>query len=648
MTRHLFSPVVLILVCSLTPATGYARARATKPTDGPATLMQFTAGRHILGFASDSLCVAAPSHALRVKFVGARDVVPQSDSSTAGVDGKAGPLSQVRYVGLWDGVTLRYDAVVGGIAESTYTLQPGADVRQICLRYNVPLEIDAAGELVAALATGQMRESRPLAWQNIGGRRVAVNVSFRRTGEREVGFSLGRHNPDHALTIDPTLTWNTFLGGTGDDEVRAIAVDGSGNVYVGGRSYASWGSPVRAYTGGSDAFVAKLAGDGSLTWNTFLSGNGGAAINGVAVDNSGNVYAAGGVDASWGTPVRAYTSGADAFAAKLAGDGSLTWHTFLGGSGPSDNGYDVAVDSGGNVYVVGRADATWGVPVRAYAGGLDIFAAKLAGDGSLTWNTFLGYGGTDHGNAVAVDGGGNVYVGGWSYATWGAPVRAYSGGQEGVAAKLASDGSLTWHTFLGGSGSDSCHAIAVDGGGNVYAAGASDGTWAAPVNGHAGSFDVYAAKLAGDGSLTWSTFLGGSSSDQGRDMALDGSGNVYVAGFSNGTWGSPARAYTSGDDCFVAAVASNGSLSWNTFLGDSGNETGRGIAVDGGGVYVGGHCTATWGTPVRAYVSGIDGFAAKLSVPPTVVVPTLSEWGVILLGLLLAGRALLAVRRRSC
>lgn len=385
-------------------------------SDDRAELLQFTAGGHVLGFGPDTVYVAAGDHALQVEFVGVQDVLPQSDGSSDDAQGMVADLSHVSYVGLWDGITLSYDAVAGGIAESTYALDPGADPNEIRLQYNVPVEIDEAGELVMTFETGQMRESAPVAWQYVEGQRVPVDVLFHKTDDQEVGFALGEYNSAWPLTIDPTLTWNTFLGGNGYDVGRAIAVDGSGNVYVGGSSNAPWGSPQRAYTPGDDAFAAKLASDGSLAWHTFLGGSGSDYGRAIAVDGSGNVYVGGYSDVTWGEPVTAYAGGLDAFVAKLTtNDGSLTWNTFLGGS-RDDVGRAIAIDASGNAYVGGHSDATWGLPKRAYTSGDDAFAAKLATNGSLTWNTFLGDSGSDYGAAIAVDGSGNVYVGGNSSA----------------------------------------------------------------------------------------------------------------------------------------------------------------------------------------------------------------------------------------
>ena len=478
------------------------------------------------------------------------------------------------------------------------------------------MSLDAQGNLVIAYDHGTMTDSAPVAWQDIDGQRTFVQVSYVLLGNNEVGFALGDYDHSQQLVIDPTLTWNTFLGASGSDYAQAIAMDGSGNVYVAGYSDANWGTPVRAYTSGYDGFVAKLDSSGNLIWNTFLGGSGAnEEANGVAVDSNGNVYVVGTSDATWGTPVQAYSTGNDAFVAQLNSSGSLTWNTFLGGSG-ADYGYGVAVDASGNVYATGVSTATWGTPVQAYTSGTDGFVAKLNNTGSRTWSTFLGGTGTDGCQGVAVDGSGNVYLAGYSSVTWGTPVRAFGGGSmDGFAARLTSSGGLSWNSFVGGSGTDYGQALALDSGGNVYLTGYSSTTWGSPVQTFGGgSYDTLTAKFDNSGSLLWNTFLGGTGTEVGYGIAVDGSGNSYVTGYSSATWGTPGRAYTSGNDAFVAGLDSSGSRTWNTFLGGSGTDYGYGVAVDGSGnSYVIGYSTATWGTPVQAYSGGSDAFVAMIA-----------------------------------
>jgi hypothetical protein len=437
------------------------------------------------------------------------------------------------------------------------------------------------------------------------------------------------------LNNAPTLTWNTFLGGSADFEgSNSVAVDGNGNVYLTGNSEGTWGTPIRAYSGGYDAFVAKLDSSGNLLWNTFLGQSDYDGGDSIAVDVNGNVYVTGRSNDSWGSPLQAYSASGDVFVAKLDTNGTITWNTFVGGSG-SDYGQSIAVDGNGNLYVGGYSDMTWGNPVRAHTASTeDAFAAKLdASSGALTWNTFLGGSGGDEGKSIAVDGSGNVYMAGWSNATWGSPIRSYSSDLDAFAAKMDSSGALTWNTFLGQSLYDEGKSIAVDGSGNVYMTGWSAATWGSPVRAFtltppnppfpSDSADAFAVKLDSSGALTWNTFLGGTSFDYGYSITIN-SGNVFVAGTSGGTWGSPTHPFDSNSDAYIAKLTSSGNLTWNTFLGGTGADDAQGgfLAVSNGNVYVTGYSTATWGNPVRAFTSADNAFVAKVADPA----PLPSPW----------------------
>jgi hypothetical protein len=533
-------------------------------------------------------------------------------------------LSQVTYSNLWDGITLSYDAPRGAVIRSTYRVEPHADAGNICLRYNAPITVQDDGSLRVSFQTGSVNETAPQAWQERGGKRVPVRIAFAPREKAELTFAIGEYDRSEPLFIDPTLTWNTFLGGSGTDQSYGLALDGIGNVYVAGYSTSTWGSPVAAYGGGGvDAFAAKLDSNGNLVWNTFLGGTGNDEAFKVALDGTGNAYLTGYSDAGWGSPVRAYSGYYDVFVAKLDINGNLIWNTFLGSGGFGfDIGRSVAVDGIGSVSVVGYSSATWGSPVRAFGGVMDSFAAKLDASGNLLWNTFLGGSAIDYGKAVAVDLIGNVYVTGSSDAAWGSPVVAYGSGTAAFAAKLDASGTLTWNTFLGSGGSNTGEGVAVDGIGNVYVAGNSSAPWGSPVGSFNGGEDAFAAKLDSSGTLVWNTFFGSNSTDTGEGVTLDGSGNVYVAGFSDATWGSPARAYSGSFDAFAVKLDSGGTLIWNTFFGSASSDHGFGVAVDSSeNVHVAGYSEATWDSPVRAHGGGPwDAFIAK--VPVSVPTPT--------------------------
>ena len=244
---------------------------------------------------------------------------------------------------------------------------------------------------------------------------------------------------------------------------------------------------------------------------------------------------------------------------------------------------------------------------RATLGPLACLAAlTFAGSGidnataapaSLVFSTYFGGSSTDVASAVAVDPSGNTYVTGWTASTDLAVKNAiqYSsgGGVDAFVAKFDPTGALVYCTYLGGAGDDRAFAIAVDSTGAVYLTGWTASTdfptaGASHQQSLAGGSNAFVAKLsATGGSLIYSTYLGGSSSDQGRAIALDASGNAFIAGqttSSNFPTLNPLQAALKGpQDAFVAEVNGLGALLFSTYLGGSGTDTAAAIAVGGDG-----------------------------------------------------------------
>ena len=356
----------------------------------------------------------------------------------------------------------------------------------------------------------------------------------------------------------------------------------------------------------------SVATNPTLDWNTFLGSWDYDGATGITLDESGNIYVTGYSYSIWGTPVNPYAGGSDVFVAKLDSNGSLVWNTFLGSS-DNDFGNGITVDGSGNTYVTGNSDSTWGSPLNSFSGGSDVFVIKLNNNGERQWNNFLGSSDNDVGNGITVDGSGNTYVTGDSYSAWGTPLNSFSGGSDAFVIKLNTNGVRQWSTFLGSSNVDIGYGISIDGNGNTYVTGDSYATWGTPVNAFMGFTDAFVTKLNSSGVRQWNTFLVSSGNDGGSGITVDGSGNIYATGWSSATWGTPLNSFSGGSDAFVMKLNTNGVRQWNTFLGSSNNDFGYGITVDGSGNnYVTGYSNSTWGTPANPFAGGRDGFAAQL------------------------------------
>ena len=421
-------------------------------------------------------------------------------------------------------------------------------------------------------------------------------------------FSCGTQAQDENQPTE-TISWNTFLGSRDTDVGCAAVADDSGNVYVAGYSFANWGSPIAAYTGFNDTFVARLDKNGNLVWGTFLGPTGTSGGHGcsMALDGQGNIYVTGLSTENWRSPINPHVFGYDTFVAKLSSSGALIWNTFLNSN---DAGYDggIALNSNGDIFVIGASSQSWGTPIRPFAGLPDVFVAKLYNSGHLAWNTFLGsdsYG--DDGHGVTTDSSGNVYAVGNSSFSWGSPIRPISspGSIDAFVAKLDGNGRLLWNTFLGtdGGAEDYAEDIVADGNGAVYVVGTSKGgSWGFPVRPY-DYYDAFVAKLGGTGALVWNTFLGSSDMEYARDVALDSHGHIFVAGSGWRGWGPGAASYhEGGGDAFVAELDGNGNLLANAFRGSPDIDYGEAIAVDAAGrIFLAGSSYDTWGQPIRPF-----------------------------------------------
>jgi hypothetical protein len=296
------------------------------------------------------------------------------------------------------------------------------------------------------------------------------------------------------------LVYAGYIGGSGDDLGRGIAVDGSGNAYVTGvtssseRSFPVLVGPDRTFNGIEDAFVTKVNTAGTaLVYSGYIGGSAGDSGSGIALDVSENAYVAGVTRSSETSfpvlmgPDLTFNGAYDGFAAKVNAAGTaLVYGGYIGGLG-GDEGYSIAVDGSGHAYITGAtasSEASFPVavgPDLTHNGGLiDAFVAKVNAAGTaLIYAGYIGGSGDDRGAGVAADASGNAYVTGVTASTEASfpvavgPVLNHSGGTiDAFVAKVNAAGTaLAYSGYIGGSGADVGGGIAVDGLGNAYVTG---------------------------------------------------------------------------------------------------------------------------------------------------------------------------------
>jgi hypothetical protein len=496
--------------------------------------------------------------------------------------------------------------------------------------------------------------------------RVAIPGRYSLLDAHTVGFELAAYDHSRPLMIDPVLSYATYLGGSGMSAVTGVAVDSSGDLYVTGWTESlnfQIAGPIQASNEGSvNAFVAKLSPAGSgLLYATYMGGSGDDQGAAIAVDSSGEAYVTGSTTSPnfpLVSPLSAALGGGrDAFVLKLNALGSmLLFSTYLGGAN-TDTGNAIAVDSLDNAYIAGDTHSV-NFPVLdpeqpALAGDQNAFITKLSSAGAMVFSTFLGGSGVDHAGGIALDSSRDVYVAGGTtsinFPVVAAIQAVTGGGQDAFLTKLNSAGSgIVYSTYLGGTGGgpenpELANAVAVDASGNAYIAGATNSV-NFPVTAGAlqASFsaveDAFAAEVnAAGNALVYSTYLGGSAFNWANGLAVAAGGIAYVAGYTSSfdfPVVAPVQASFGGlYDAFVSVFNAAGSaLSFSTFYGGSGSDEGNAIAVDASGnMYFGGQTSSlnlTLLDPIQSTNAGYAiGWLARLGVaaaPPLPSVISLS------------------------
>ncbi|MFM7176397.1 MAG: T9SS type A sorting domain-containing protein [Bacteroidota bacterium] len=474
-------------------------------------------------------------------------------SSRAGIEGVSS-FGEVRLFNVYPGIDVRVYSI-DNVLEYDFELAPNVDWHQIQIRVSgTTARINHDGELELATPLGVIRESAPRVFQE--GKKL--DSRWVMSGNNTFGFEINNAVKGKAITIDPVvLIWSNQIGGSANETAESVATDGSGNVIIAGntssvRNIATSGAHQTVIGGLQDAYVAKFDGSGKRIWATYYGSVGNESGQSCAVDGLGNIFLAG--QAGGASPNSIATTGSyqatnasgsfDLYLAKFNSAGIRQWATYYGGSGV-ENYADVATDASGNIFLAGITNsatgiATTGAHQTTLGGSTDGFLVKFTGGGSRVWSTYYG-GSLDEGSQIscATDVNGNVAMAGETRST----------------NNMASSGA--YQQSIGGN------------------------------------IDAYVVRFNSSGVRSWGSYIGGTASDRSRSVAIDGNGNVVVAGWTASTAGiATAGAYQTtfgggASDAFVSSFNQNGAINFSTYKGSSTSEQGYAMAVENSGnIYV--------------------------------------------------------------
>jgi hypothetical protein len=538
---------------------------------------------------------------------------------------------QASYAGVYPGVDLKYYGNQDGL-EYDFVVAPGADPSVIGLSFPGVQRLSLAdnGDLVLATDAGEVRQTKPVLYQEIGGSRQEVPGRFVMRPGNQVGFEVGAYDTSRTLVIDPLLDYSTFLGGGANDFGWGIAVDNAGRTWVGGETSSAVfprgndtpPGATKPAGRGTDGFVLRMDAEGDgLDFVTFIGGTGADSGQDLAVDASGNAYLTGSTGSvDFPTPAGAYdtscgTDGAcdgtaDHFLTKVSASGAVTYSTYLGGSGieqhapgtPYSGAAGIAV-KGSTAYLHSNTfsdnfpvtDNAFQASCGSCADGssdgyLSVIDTSKSGPAGLVYSTFVGGDGDEQSKGVALDSSGNAYLTGItvalafdeetgvptnSFPVKGAYQPTYNGGYSDAylvkvdPATKAAEKTLRYSTFLGGGGLDEGWGVAVRNNRAFVTGYTTSGPNPHPENENPLDPATDPTPYFPTTVGAYDTTYGGrASTDSGSTLFLDGDAFVFVM---NEAGAGPV---------------------WSTFVGGPAADYGQGIAVDSAGqVYIVGWTT---------------------------------------------------------
>lgn len=509
------------------------------------------------------------------------------------------------------------------------------------------LSIGSNGQLELNTPLGSIKEAKPISFQN--GKEIQTSFVL---NDNLVSYKTAQTEPSQPLVIDPEVNWSTYYGGSGEDDCLAVTSDGLGGIYNGGLT-SSINFPVLngafTYSGSSDGFLFKMSTTGTRLWSSFFGGAYDDRFTSIAYKNG--VIVAAGESSSGNLPV---TSSAfqqnlgsfdsDGMITKFSPTGNLTFCSYIGGNS-TDYIEGIDYDNSGNIFITGRTNSfnfinrggNWG----SFTGtNFDVFIAKISSSNQVDWSRPLAGSSFDYGHSITLDAAGSVYIAGQTASPNFPITQPFQAGntfEDGFVTKLSNNGSIVWSRYIRGNVFEDITSIKIGKNNEIYITGITNSSNLPMVNGFQnnvqGIFDAFLLRFNQQGNVTWGTYYGGSSDDDGNTIDIDDSGNVYLVGITNSTNFPVLNPYQSNKsqlwDAFSVKFGPNGNRIWATYIGGNGDDAGNSCVFDSvAGLVMAGYTKSSnfplvnnsIGTSVTTIKSGISvAFIECQSIPKPVI-----------------------------
>jgi uncharacterized repeat protein (TIGR01451 family) len=532
---------------------------------------------------------------------------------------------------VWDGINLHYYGT-DGLLETDYIVSPGADFKQIKIQYQgAELSTDNNGNLIIKTPFGEIHEGSLKVFQE--GKQIEAHWMIQEGNI--VSFDIPSYNPNIAMVIDPlTRVWGTYYGGNDQDEFRSVTIDDLGNLFLSGLTVSSSGissgGHQNTYGGGVlDAFLVKFNSSGLRLWGTYYGGAGDDIGYYANCDTSGAVYMSGYTSSLMGIASGGHQNilggGTDAYLVKFNSSGVRLWGTYYGGSN-GEEGRGINCDTYGNVYLAGLTASTSGIAAGGHqnifgGGQSDAFLVKFNSSGVRQWGSYYGGSGFDGASNPTCDLNGNVYLSGGTASTNGIASGGHQntfggGNRDAFLVKFNNSGVRQWGTYYGGSGNDGGWSK-TDDNGNIYMTGHTGSTAGIASGGYQNIFygneDAFLVKFNSSGVRQWGTYYGGTGFDASYSITIDGTGCIYISGYTESHTGIAAGGFqdTQGGqvDAFLTKFNSTGIRIWGTYYGGANNDFSYSTDIDdSGNVYSAGYSESSIGIASGGHQNTFGGF----------------------------------------